>query len=78
MAGPDEPAQKPIVPLVPLSHWQGAADPAYLFAEIEELRRVAQDGGLGTLAYLLEMAAIEAKHQVALKCEAEAGDDKPA
>jgi hypothetical protein len=69
---PDEPAPRPSVPIVPLSHWEGAADPAYLLAEIEELRRVAAEGGLGTLAYLLEMAAIECRHQVKLKSEDQA------
>jgi hypothetical protein len=66
---PDEPARKPSVPVVPLSPWQGAADPAYLLAEVEELRGVASEGGLGTLAYLLECAAIECRHQLKLKQE---------
>ena len=74
MAGPDEPAPKPSVPIVPLTNWQGAADPDYLLAEIEELRRTAQEGGLGTLAYLLDMAAIECRHQVELKRESQDGE----
>jgi hypothetical protein len=39
-------------------------DVAYLLAEIQELKRIAQGRGLGTLAYLLECAAIEARWQV--------------
>jgi hypothetical protein len=38
-------------------------DVAYLLAEIEELKRIAE-GRLGTLAYLLECAAIEARRQI--------------
>jgi hypothetical protein len=38
-------------------------DVAYLLAEIQELKRIAQGRGLGTLAYLLECAAIEARWQ---------------
>lgn len=45
------------VPLVP-SH---ALDRMVL--EIERLRDLADDGGLGTLSYLLEMALTEARHQ---------------
>ncbi len=37
-------------------------DVAYLLAEIEELKRIAE-GRYGTLAYLLECAAIEARWQ---------------
>jgi hypothetical protein len=39
-------------------------DVAYLLAEIEELKRIAEGRGLGTLAYILECAAIEARWQV--------------
>ena len=45
------------IPLATLS----SADRMVL--EIEALRDVADDGGLGTLAYLLECALIEARHQ---------------
>ena len=45
------------VPLVPLA-WLDL-----LVLEIEALRDQADDGGLGTLAYLLDMALIEARHQ---------------
>jgi hypothetical protein len=38
-------------------------DVGYLLAEIQELKRIAQSQGLGTLAYILECAAIEAKWQ---------------
>jgi len=38
-------------------------DIAYLLAEIEELKRIAQGRGLGTLVYILECAAIEARWQ---------------
>jgi hypothetical protein len=38
-------------------------DVGYLLAEIQELKRIAQGRGLGTLAYILECAAIEAKWQ---------------
>ena len=33
---------------------EGVAGPRYLLAEIEELKTIADKGGLGTLAYLLE------------------------
>lgn len=36
-------------------------DVAYLLAEVQDLKRLAEGRGLGTLAYLLECAAIEAK-----------------
>ena len=58
---------KSAVPSVPLSPWEGAADPAYLLSEVEELRKLAEQSGLGTLAYLLECAAIECRNQVRLK-----------
>jgi hypothetical protein len=38
-------------------------DIAYLLAEIEELKRIAE-GRYGTLHYLLECAAIEARRQI--------------
>ena len=44
-------------------------DVAYLLAEIEELKRIAEVRGLGTLAYLLEVAAIEARWQARLQTE---------
>lgn len=44
--------------------------PEYLLAEIEELRALAQRAGLGTMDYLLECAAIEARHQVEVQREA--------
>jgi hypothetical protein len=40
-----------------------AFDVAYLLAEIEELKRIAE-GRYGTLHYLLECAAIEARQQI--------------
>lgn len=62
-------SRKPFLPITPLSHWQGAADPAYLLAEVEELRRIAEQGGLGTLADLPQWAAIECRRQMKLKNE---------
>jgi hypothetical protein len=44
-------------------------DRAYLLAEIEELKRIAEGSGFGTLVYLLECAAIEAKWQIRLQRE---------
>lgn len=44
-------------------------DIAYLLAEIEELTLIAKRGGYGTLAYMLEVAAIEARHQTVLQRE---------
>jgi hypothetical protein len=44
-------------------------DLGYLLAEIEELKGIATGRGLGTLAYLLECAALEAKWQVRLERE---------
>ena len=38
-------------------------DVAYLLAEIEELKRIAQARGLRTLSYILACAAIEARWQ---------------
>ncbi len=46
-----------------LRPWHGPSDPAYLLAEIEELRLAAQRGGHSTLAYLLHLAAEEARTQ---------------
>ena len=43
---------------------QVSYDTGCLLAEIEELKRIAESRGLGTLAYLLECAAAEAKLQV--------------
>ena len=51
-------------------------DVAYLLAEIEELERIAEGRGLGTLAYLLEVAVIEAKWQARL--QREEADQRPA
>ena len=48
------PSPIPLQPLQPLDR---------MVLEIEALRDLAEDGGLGTLAYLLEMALIEARHQ---------------
>ena len=44
------------VPLIPLRRAEG------IVAEIETLRRRADDEGQGTLAYLLECAEIEARY----------------
>jgi hypothetical protein len=38
---------------------EGVADPGYLLAEVTELRDIADRGGLGTLAYILECARLE-------------------
>jgi hypothetical protein len=35
----------------------------YLIAEIEDLAQLAESNGLGTLAYLLEVALLEARRQ---------------
>ena len=35
----------------------------YLIAEIEDLVKLAETNGLGTLAYLLEVALLEARRQ---------------
>ena len=43
---------------------EGVAAPRYLLGEIEELKAIAQAAGLGTLAYQLQCAAIEARAQV--------------
>jgi hypothetical protein len=48
----------------PIRRGEGVADPHYLLAEIEELKVIAEKGGFGTLAYALEVAAIEARAQV--------------
>lgn len=48
----------------PIRRGEGVADPRYLLAEIEELKVMAERGGFGTLAYTLEVAAIEARSQV--------------
>src|SRR3954469_22259653 len=45
----------------PARAFEGVADPAYLGSEIEQLRDIAREAGLGTLEYLLECAAIEAR-----------------
>jgi hypothetical protein len=47
--------------------WDGPSDPAYLLREIEELLYAAQKGGYGTLAYLLNRAAEEARAQARRK-----------
>jgi len=41
---------------IPYSH-------GYLIAEIEDLAKLAETNGLGTLAYLLEVALLEARRQ---------------
>ena len=54
-----------------LRAFEGAADPAYLLSEIEELRDIARKAGLGSLDYLLECAAMEARwlvHQRESSC----------
>jgi hypothetical protein len=38
---------------------EGVADPRYLLAEVTELRDIAGQAGLGTLAYTLECARLE-------------------
>jgi hypothetical protein len=45
----------------PTRPFEGVADPRYLLAEIEELRDIARTAGLGSLDYLLECAAREAR-----------------
>jgi hypothetical protein len=67
MARKDRPPRVP-APGAP-QHWEGVADPSYLLAEVSELRGIAQQAGMGTLAYLLEMAEIEARFQVRQKEE---------
>jgi hypothetical protein len=42
--------------------FEGVADPRYLLSEIEQLRDIARAAGLSSLDYLLECAAIEARH----------------
>ena len=44
-----------------LRPYVGIGDPRYLLAEIEELRDIAEAAGFGTLPYLLECAAAEAR-----------------
>jgi hypothetical protein len=51
-------------------------DIGYLFAEIRELKEIADRNGYGTLAYLLECATIEAKWQV--EQQQDAGQERPA
>ena len=41
--------------------FDGIGDPRYLLAEIQELRDIAEAAGFGTLPYLLECAAVEAR-----------------
>jgi hypothetical protein len=38
---------------------EGVAAPRYLLAEVTELREIADQAGLGTLAYTLECARLE-------------------
>ena len=40
----------------PARPFEGVADPDYLLSEIEQLRDIAREAGLGTLEYLLECA----------------------
>ena len=66
----------------PARAFEGVADPAYLGSEIEQLRDIAREARLGTLEYLLECAAIEARALIAAKdrgdYDAQAGrDDGP-
>ena len=56
---------------------QPSFDIAYLLAEIEDLKWLAKSMGYGTLDYLLEMAAIEAKHQVRLQRDGELAPKDP-
>ena len=51
----------------PARPFEGVADPAYLLSEIEQLRDIAREAGLGTLEYLLECAVIEARALIAAK-----------
>jgi len=51
----------------PARAFEGVADPAYLVSEIEQLRDIARQAGVGTLEYLLECAAIEARALIAAK-----------
>src|SRR5215208_6543170 len=51
----------------PARAFEGVADPAYLVSEIEQLRDIAREAGVGTLEYLLECAAIEARALIAAK-----------
>jgi hypothetical protein len=51
----------------PARPFEGVADPDYLLSEIEQLRDIAREAGLGTLEYLLECAAIEARALIAVK-----------
>ena len=54
-------------------------DIGYLLAEIEEMKLIAERGGYGTLVYMLEVAAIEARHQAVLQREEwELAAQKPA
>ena len=53
----------------PASRPEIAFNLGYLVAEIDELKRIAERSGYGTLAYLLEVAAIEAGHQARLQGE---------
>ena len=49
-----------------------------LSLQIEALRDEAKDQGLGTLAYLLECALIEARHQIHQQSrDVEEGDARP-
>jgi hypothetical protein len=48
----------------PIRRGEGVADPRYFLPEIEELKVIAEKGGLGTLAYALEVAAIEVRWQI--------------
>jgi hypothetical protein len=69
------------VPKIPLNaagevrYGEGIADPRYLLREIEELQAIAGKCGLGTLAYLLELAAIEARLQVQNADESSGGKE---
>ena len=51
----------------PARAFEGVADPAYLLSKIEQLRDIARQPGVGTLEYLLECAAIEARALIAAK-----------
>jgi hypothetical protein len=57
-----------------LQPFAGIGDPRYLLAEILELREIAEAAGFGTLPYLLECAAMEAR-KLALAGQAPVRDE---
>jgi hypothetical protein len=56
-----------------LVYGEGVADPEYLVDEIEELQVIAERSGNTNLAYLLQLAANECRHQIRTKRERDAG-----